>query len=326
MFQSVIEVIETNHSFVLSGHVAPDGDCLGAQVALFHLLRDQGKEVCIINADAPEPKFDFLQEHTSFHVLEPGRALPEHDVHCLLDCSTLDRLGRVGHAARKLHGVTRLVIDHHVGSDHGDGDVLLWDVDACSTGCLVYDLIRKMGAPMSMAAAEGVFLSIVSDTGWFRFSNTTDEALAIAADLVATGVKPQRIHQKLFERNAPETLGIMAEGLSLIEFEASGRLALCCMNKDFMERAVGVSFQTDEILNAMRAIDKVLLTLLLKERRDGRVKFSLRGSDTVDVDGLARKFGGGGHRKAAGAEIKGPLAQAKELVLAACLEELSGEA
>lgn len=323
MFRPVIDFLEANDDYLISGHVNPDGDCLGTAVALYHFLETLGKRVQIVNADLRDPSFDFFDRHTPMKVHSQGLPLPEHRVHCLVDCHHLSRLGSVGEAARRLTGVRRLVVDHHLGADAGDGDELLWDVDAPSSGCLIYDLFRESGAPISLPAAEGVFVSIVADTGWFKYSNTTDESLAIAADLVARGVEPHRIHGWLYQRNPAAMLAVRAEGLQRITFEEGGRLGVCALDKEFMRKVEETSYNTDSFLDAMREVGTAEIVVLFKEKANGRVKISLRGTDDQDVDQIAREFGGGGHRKAAGAERPGPLAEVKEAVVSACRQQLA---
>ena len=316
MFERVIGLIQERERFLISGHVNPDGDCLGTQVALYHFLRGLGKEAEILNSHAPESSLDFLTKHTPFGVHRAGQALPEHDVHFLTDCSTLDRLGSIGTEAKKLEGKVRVVVDHHVGSDRGDGDLLLWDVEAPSAGAVVYDLYRKFGAPLSAAAAEGVFVSLVSDTGWFKYSNTSDDALAIAADLVALGLQPHLIFNAMYRRNKPESVQLLSEGLARCRYEHDGRVAVLPLDRAFMKRMEQHDFSSDELLDPPRSVEGVDVVLMLKELDRSKVKISLRASDRVNVDGVARSFGGGGHHKAAGAELDGSLEQCTERVLA----------
>lgn len=322
MFEDVRSLIREKHRFLISGHVNPDGDCIGTQCALFHLLRDLGKEAIILNSDAPEPVFDFLGTHTSFGVHFAGDALPEHDVHFLTDCSTLARTGSVGVEAAKLSGIPRVVVDHHVGSDDGDGDLLLWDVDAPSAGCVVYELYRSFGAKMSKAAAEGVFVSIVADTGWFRYSNTSRAAFEIAADLIDAGLEPHKIYDAIYRRNPQASVSMLADGLSRASFEADGRIAVLALDAEYCARVRQNKFNTDSLLDPLRSVDGVEVVALLKVIQDGKVKISLRANDRAEVDGIARSFGGGGHRKAAGAALEGPLHDARARLLDAIAGEL----
>jgi len=321
LFEDVLALCESKRTFLISGHLRPDGDCLGTEVALYHFLKGMGKDVRILNADRVERCYDFLERHTPFEVHSKGGELPGHEVHCLVDCSTLSRLGSVGEAAAGVEGVTRLVVDHHIGADRGDGDLLLFDVAAPSAGSLVYDLHRKAGAPISMPAAEGIFVSLAADTGWFRYSNTDDATFAIAADLVARGLKPHELYDALYRRRQRESIPILTEALSGASFELEGRIAVCLLDKELMRRVDGCDFQTDEILEQLRSIEGVEIVLLLKELLDGRIKMSLRSTGARDVDRLARRFGGGGHAKAAGAELEGPLVRARDAAIEALVEE-----
>ncbi|PIE24344.1 MAG: hypothetical protein CSA62_03420 [Planctomycetota bacterium] len=315
VFEDVIHSIENTESFLLSGHERPDGDCIGAEVALYHLLRSMGKQVQILNADPVERGLRFLEKHTPIGVYEAGSELPPHDLHFLLDCHELRRLGSVGKAAAELQGVPRIVIDHHVGAERGDGDLALCDSSAASTGTIIYELYRKIGAPMLQPAAEAIFVTIVADTGWFRYSNTDENALAIAADLVANGVRPHEIYQHLHHGKSRENASLLSAGLALSYFAEDGRVAVLPLPRSYMARAGRHEFNTDTLLDALREIEAVDVVLMLKEIGEDRVKLSLRASEVVDVDGVARALGGGGHRKAAGATIEGPLKAATEQVL-----------
>jgi len=322
MFEAVVSLIESHQRFLITGHVKPDGDCLGTESALYHLLVSMGKDVKVVNADGPEPALSFLEDHTPFQVHERGTSLPDHDVLCLCDCHSIQRTGSVGVELAKVDRAPCLVVDHHVGADDGDGDVLLWDVAACSAGSLVYDLFRQMGAPMISAAAEAVFTTIVSDTGWFRYSNTSDEAFAIAADLVSAGVEPHRVYQAIHHGKPTESVQLLGSALQFVSFEDGGRVAVCPLPKSFMSRMDRHDFNTDAILDVLRELKDIAIVALLKENRNGSVKISLRASDDVDVDGIAASFGGGGHRKAAGATLDGPLDRAREALLAKIREAL----
>lgn len=324
MFEATLELLDKHEAFLISGHVNPDGDCVGTQAALYHLLKSMGKEVAIVNDGKPEKVFDFLEEHTPYQDHKNGAELPEHEVHFLVDCNELSRLGSVGDVAKKLEGKIRVVVDHHVGAEKGDGDHCLCDVGACACGVLIYDLMRKAGAPMTREAAEGIFASIVADTGWFRFSNTDEHALAIAADLVAHGVSPNKVYHRLFMRRSQASVDLISRGLANTRFVENGRVAVLALDNAYVQHAASADFNTDTLLDAMRAVDGVDVVLLLKELGNERVKVSLRASENVDVDGVARLFGGGGHKKAAGAEVPGTLSAVEEKLIAAITETLRG--
>jgi phosphoesterase RecJ-like protein len=160
-----------------------------------------------------------------------------------------------------------------------------------------------------------VSVSITTDTGWFRYSNTNDQALAVAADLAANGVQPSAIYDAIYRRNRPESVQLLASALAGSRLLADGRIAFIALDREFMRRAAAAAFDTDEVMEPLRSLEKVEIVVLLKEKADGGVKLSLRSKGRFDVDGVARSFGGGGHRKASGAELPGPIVEAEAAVL-----------
>lgn len=319
------DLLRSDRAFLLTGHENPDGDCLGAQVALYHLLRALGRTACIVNPDPIARSYDFLQRHTPFRLARPDEPLPPFDVAVLLDCSQLSRVGALGQRLAA-SGATIAVVDHHVGSDAGDGSVCYVDPTAAATGALVRRLFRELGVPLSPPAAEGVFLSLVADTGWFRYSNSDAEVFAMASELVAAGVDGSRIYDHLYRRNHPDAAAVLAEALQRHRLRLGGRLAMASLDKGLMERAARADFDTDAVLDPLRSLEGVEVVALLKERFDGSVKCSLRSRADADVQAIAATFGGGGHKKAAGATLRLPLAAAETAVENAVQLALDGPA
>jgi bifunctional oligoribonuclease and PAP phosphatase NrnA len=310
------DLLRTRSSFLLTGHENPDGDCLGAQTALFHLLRALGKQVAIVNPDPIGRSFAFLQQHTPFGHVLAEQPLPNFDVAVLLDCCQLSRLGQLGPRLRH-SGRTIAVIDHHVGSDRGDGTVCFVDPRAAATGALVRRLYRELDVPLPFAAAEGVFLSLVADTGWFRYSNADAEVFAMASELIAAGVDASRIYDALYRQNHPDSARLLTEALARHRLAQGGKLAIAVLDRALMDRASAIDFDTDAILEPLRSLAGIEVVALLKERGDGVVKVSLRARGDVDVQAIVAKFGGGGHKKAAGASLAMPLATAEQALEAA---------
>jgi phosphoesterase RecJ-like protein len=320
-----LDTLRLERRFLLTGHENPDGDCLGAEAALFHLLRTLGKTVHIVNPDPIGRSYDFLTRHTPFGHARGDERLPEFDVAILLDCSQLSRVGALGQRLLQ-SGKTIGVIDHHVGSDRGDGRVCYVDPTAAATGALVRRLYRELGVPLSPAAAEGVFLSLVADTGWFRYSNTDAEVFAMAGELVAAGVDGSKIYDSLYRRNHPESAALLAEALQRHRLRLQGKLALLSLDQALMVRAGRIDFDTDALLDPLRSLEGIEVVALLKERFDGTVKCSLRARADVDVQAIVAQFGGGGHKKAAGATLAMTLAQAELAIEAGVQQALLADA
>ena len=303
------DLIRQRRSFLLTGHENPDGDCVGAEIALFHLLEDLGKKVVIVNPDPLAHGMGFLAAETPFDHVRGNMSLPEFDVAVLLDCCQLSRTGALA-AKIKERSPVIAVVDHHVGSEDGDGMVSYVDSTAAATGVLIHRLYRHFERPLSRVAATGVFLSLVSDTGWFRFANTDAEVLALAAELARVGVEPSALYDRLYRNMHSDSAGLLAATLDCHELRLDGKLALVCMGRQLMERAARIGFETDPVIDLLRSIVGVEVVALLKERFDGGVKLSLRAKADVDVQRVAASIGGGGHKKAAGASIPGSLADA----------------
>lgn len=307
------ELLRTRRRFLLTGHENPDGDCVGAQAALYHLLRALGKDVHIVNPDPLGRAYEFLTAHTPFGHVRGDAPLPEFDVAVLLDCAQLSRVGGLGKRLAAA-GKTIAVIDHHVGSESGDGDVAYVDVAAAATGALVRRLFRELGVPLTMPAAEGVFLSLVADTGWFRYSNANAEVFAMTSELIEVGVDAAHVYDSLFRKNHPDSVGVLADALRRHRLLLGGQLVAVSLDKGLMERCLRIDFDTDAVLDPLRSIDGVEVVALLKERFDGAVKCSLRARGDVDVQAIVAAFGGGGHKKAAGATLQMSLADAEAAI------------
>lgn len=321
MIETAARLLSDRNSFLLTGHEHPDGDCLGSQVALYHLLRTLGKEVAIRNPDQIIRVHDFLLEHTP---IEVGLPLPSHDVVVLLDCGQLSRLGRMASVVKQ-QGADILVIDHHVNSLDGKAHEHYIDSTASATGVLIYRLYQHLQVPISAAAAEGIFLSLISDTGWFRYSNTDAEVMRIATEMIEQGgVSPVRIFDMINRRNDPQSVRLFATCLGKGELLLDGRLGLLALARDLVESAADMAFDLDSVIEPLRSVTGVEVVALIKERLDGGVKLSLRATCDLDVQVLAHGFGGGGHKKAAGASLDESLGVARQLVIDRIAAALDG--
>lgn len=317
--ERALQLIRAHERFLLAGHVRPDGDCLGAQAGLARVLQSLGKRVTVLNPDPPAEQFSMLHHAVDFQSFAGG-PIPEHDVCVLLDINVLDRCGGLAAPLRAAPSL-KLVIDHHPFLGDPWWDAAFLDVSASATGVLVRRLALALGVPLDKPMALALFLSLVTDTGWFRYSNTDPETLSIASELIACGVRPAELFGELYQRNPmgePRALGRLLER---VEYHADGRLAV-------VDQPLGVEspVDSDAVLDIVRAVGAVEVVLFVKELEGGQCKLSARSKTDYDVNALARRFGGGGHRKASGATIQGRLAQVKPALVEAALADLHATA
>lgn len=317
-YDAIARCLRERDRFLLTGHVRADGDCLGAQVALYHLLQALGKKVNITNPDPIAPRYHFLTKHTPFHSWDTTKSdggIAPFDVACLLDCAILERTGPVGDRIRNERAAI-CVIDHHQPSGQAPFDVEFIDPTAPASGVLVYRLAKHLKINLPKPALEAVFVSLTTDTGWFKYSNTDRETLRAAAELVEAGVAPSEIYEKLYQQYPPEYPVGIDVALRSLRYEAGGRLAVSIVKNDVLKQAGAELAETEDVLDILRSVGRVDVVLLFREPRDGRVKCSARSKGNIDVNMLMKQFGGGGHTKAAGADLPGPLADTVERVVA----------
>jgi len=308
--------------FVLCGHVRPDGDCLGAQTALCGVLERLGKQVWIYNSEPLPPQLDYLAQGTVFRVYDRG-ALPEHDVSVMLDFCELGRTGPLEPALAAARS-KKLVIDHHLFHGAPWWDFAYVDPTASATGLLVRRIARELDVPLDPRIALGVYTSIVTDTGWFKYSNTDAETFATASELVAAGVEPAKLFNAIYQRNSrAQPLGV-ARALSRLEYFGDGRIAV--IDLPHAKNGEADLPDGDDVLDLLRAVRRVEVVLFFRELKDGTVKLSARSKTDFDVNQLARAFGGGGHAKASGATLPGPLAEVRQRVTAGALARLIPDA
>lgn len=300
-----LDVLTGASRVILTGHVRPDGDCIGAQAALARLLESRGQQVRILNPDPPEARYDYLSDAVAYGADE-GEALPEHDLIVLLDCSEISRTGAL--AARfEASDAQKVIVDHHVLPDEAWWDAAFHDQTASSTGLLVARIADALGWTLDPIAARGVFTSMVTDTGWFKYSNTDAETLGLASQLVSLGVDPSSMYGSIYQRQPdghPQAVGRLLSGL---RYELDGKLGLLPLPLGSDGRPQSVD--TDDALDLVRSVEEIEVVLLVRQVTPNICKLSARSKTEFDVCALARGFGGGGHVKASGASIEGTLSE-----------------
>ncbi|MHB8508486.1 MAG: DHH family phosphoesterase [Candidatus Dormibacteria bacterium] len=285
-------------------HKDPDGDTLGSALAVREVLEGMGKEV--VNR-VPEPvadTYDFLPHIRSLNQTPEGW---QPDLVVVMDSSNLERLADVMGAV--VPGTMVINIDHHV-SNTRFGDVNLVVPGASSTAEVTYDLLAEWGYELTPGMATNLYAGVLTDTGGFRHENTTQRALSIGADLVAHGADAADIAGRVYKRRKLTTLKLQALAMSTITFECEERLVYAHVSREMLRRAGASMDESEGLIDLLNSVEGLEVALLFKEMGQDLTKVSVRSRDHVDANEIAATFGGGGHARAAGAEIPLPLPQA----------------
>lgn len=300
-FEKVISeigrVIRENHTFLVCGHVRPDGDCVGSQLAFYHLLLNMEKGVRLYNSGPILEHYKFMPGIDRFETELDKSYQP--DVSIFVDCGTQDRV--TGNFTPPGFLIN---IDHHRSNGHF-GDLNYIDTGATAAGEQIYHIIRHMGEPVTPDIAASVYLAVLSDSGSFRFSNTNDVTLKVAADCVAEGADPAWIAGQFYDNRSPESVNLKAKALSSLHYECGGKLVWSEITWDMYESAGGTLNEPEGLVGEMRGIRGVDMSILFHELEEGGMRSGLRSKGDVDVSKVARKMGGGGHKNASGCYIQG---------------------
>jgi bifunctional oligoribonuclease and PAP phosphatase NrnA len=310
-FEEIGAVLRSQKTFAVLSHVRPDGDALGSQLGLGLSLSKLGKTVMVRNEDGLLEKYGFLP---GGEFLQTPLSGPEDfDVAIALDTATQSRLGTATSLVRSAR--TWINIDHHP-SNPGYGDLVYIDSTAPATGQILFELIQSQGLPMDAAIAENLFVAISTDTGSFQYPNTTARTFEIGAELLRSGVDVGRVSQFLYESYPRRRAELLRELLGTMRFEGQGRVASFSLSLETAAKLGARPEDNEGLIDHLRAIQGVVIAVFFEELAEGKVRVSMRSkSDAADVCAICEKFGGGGHKLAAGARVRGTLAEVEEKVL-----------
>ncbi len=319
----LVRILKPGMRVALTTHVNADGDGVGSEVALWHLLTARGVRAAITNPTPFPDRYGFLllgNEHADKSA-EAVKHLRRADAVVVLDISDVGRLGQLGRVVQEA-GVPVACVDHHSSNGALPTGPRLVDAHACATGELIYDLARAVGWPITPDAARALYVAILTDTGGFRFSNTSSRTLQVAAHLLTHGLDPEEIYREVYATAPEGRIRLLSEVLETLVVEHDIGLAWVTVPPGAMERYGVDAEDLEGVVEFPRSINGVHLALLFRMLANGRVKVSFRSIGDVDVAQMASQFGGGGHKKASGASVTGPLADAQARVLAAARDIL----
>lgn len=300
---NVISVLRRNKRFLISGHVDPEADTVGSQLALASLLGRLGKEAIIVDEDWPPTSCSFLPDLRSIKLFRKlnKKRFKKPDCAVIVDCPSLERIGRVKDLISG--GVTVINIDHHV-SNSRFGDVDWVDTRAAAVGEMIFELFKKLRLKLTRDEAIVIYTAILIDTGAFRYSNTTAKTHKIAAELIKNGLDTNSIFEHLFEMKSYQTTRLLALVLSTMKRKKNGKVVYIWITRNMLKRSRAAFNDAENFIGFARATRGCKVAIFFKETPNNKIfKVSFRSKEGVDVNKVASKFGGGGHSRAAGCTI-----------------------
>ncbi len=308
MLSQVVELIESKRRFAITSHIRPDGDSLGSSLGLYWLLQALDKEAEVIMR-APVP-----HAYRQLPGAQSVRVTPavdrSYDSVFVIECSDITRPGLVD-----LEKQVVVNIDHH-STTALFGSINWIDSTASAVGEMIFNLCKATGVRVTKEIAECVYTALITDTGSFHYSNTTERTFKVASELVRTGVKPAKTAESVFASYPWSRIQLLGEVLSTARRDASGRVALLRQTLEMQARTAAADEDADGFVNYPLTVSEVEAVALLKEFSPGMYRTSLRSKGDVNVARVAEMFGGGGHRNAAGCTLKGTWEEAEERIIA----------
>ena len=297
MLSQVVELIESKQKFGITTHIKPDGDGVGSSLGLCWLLQSLGKQAeVIVHGEVPVayrglPGAEKIRDVAAIDA--------EYDAVFVIECSDLDRPGITG-----LENEVTVNIDHHATSEHF-GTINWIDSTASAVGEMIYNLCKAIGGRITREIAECVYMALVTDTGSFHFSNTTDRTLKVASELVKAGVKPAEVSEAVYNNYPWSRIELMRQVLDTVRRDESGKVASMRQTLKMREIAEAVDGDNNGFVNIPLAAREILAVVYMREVGSNEYRVSLRSKGDINVAKVAEKFGGGGHRNAAGLRVVG---------------------
>jgi bifunctional oligoribonuclease and PAP phosphatase NrnA len=319
-FKRALKVIDANQDFVLTTHLNPDGDGLGCESALSLALACLGKTVTVVNAHPTPDLYSFLPNQETFRIgTQPAR---HYEVAIMLECPDE---GRTGGVIAIPGGADHIInLDHHAFNTRY-GTINLVDPTAAAVGEQVWDLLTALDCPVDKRMAIGIYTAIATDTGHFQYASVTPRTHRTVAQLLELGLEVGYLNEQIYERTPAAGLALLALSLCGVQYNAARNLGWFSVTREMLAKTGARENQTENFVNYVRAVDGVEAAAFFVEMSDGRIKVSLRSRGHLDVSAVAHELGGGGHRRAAGALLPGPLAAAQAKVLAGLEAALSAK-
>jgi len=319
IMNDILSKIKNSSKICITCHTSPDGDAAGSVLALAIGLKHLGKEVCVLSIDAISTSYKFLS-HSELMNGSISEAPEDSDCVIVLDCGNFQRVN----ADLKLEhkNYTLINIDHHISNDMY-GDLNFVDTNAAAVGEIVYQMLEILGVKIDKDIAECLYTSILTDTGSFRFSNTTSVTHTIAVDLINCGVDVDEMYRIIYENKSYERIKLYGALIGSMKLVHNNKICVMKLTKDMVNNLnLSRNLDASDALPFGMQIDTVEVVLLINEIDNG-VKASLRSKNKIDVRKIAEVFGGGGHAKASGLSLDKSIDEAERLIVKTIEKELT---
>ena len=310
MINKVVDIINSCKNFLITAHVRLDGDAVGSELALYHVLRNMGKDAVIYNQDRTPDVYTFLPGTDAIvHCLD---SIEMFDVAFVLDCSDFERVGGKAGLISSIKSIVN--IDHHI-SNNGFSEISLIDSGASSTGEILYRVIEKLGVPVTKDIATNLYTAIITDTGSFRYSNTGYRTFTVAAKLVEAGADPRWIAENIYENKPLEQIQLLKEAFKTLEFHRDIKTGSMSVSQVMLQNAKALPEHTEGFVDMIRSIKGIEVALFFQETSESSYRISLRSKRRINVERIAREFGGGGHVNASACSLEGDIQSVKNKLL-----------
>jgi bifunctional oligoribonuclease and PAP phosphatase NrnA len=305
--EEIRRAIVQRQRFVVSSHARPDGDAIGSQVAMALALRQLGKHATLVDKDPAPPQFQTFPGVRDIEVSPTVHG--SFDAAIVMECGDLSRTGVEGFDKYFV-----INIDHHPGNTMY-GAINWFDEKAAACGEMVFDVIEALGVTLTPEIATHIYIAILTDTGGFHFSHITPRTFEICRRCTEAGAQPEAIARAVYDSSTMGRLRLMGAVLHNLEFEAGGRVALANLSLRLLDESGATHEDADGLINIPLSVKEIQSVAFFKEIAPDSFRISMRSKGNVDVNRVAKIFGGGGHRNAAGCTLNGSYADARTRLL-----------
>ena len=312
----IAEAIRARQRFVISSHSRPDGDSIGSSVAMAYALRAIGKQAEVVHADPPPGPLTQFPGVSDIRLASAVNG--PFDAAIIMECGDLARTGILG-----LDRYFLINIDHHPGNT-GYGDLGWFDVTAAACGEMVFELVKTIDAPLTLEVATHIYLAILTDTGSFHYANITPRTFEICRETIEAGVDPVAVARNVYDSNSMGRLKLFGAVLSAMQIDSSGRIAIVYLDHEMARAAGGTYEDTEGLINLPLTVKEIQAVVFFKQVEGDEYRVSMRSKGDIDIGLIAKEFGGGGHKNAAGCTVAGAIDALQKMFVAKIEQAIDG--